>query len=329
MHFPQIVSLPTSRDAASPVRFVRTMDTDDLVAAQPDKNRRYVQLRPGAMESELLDARLGNVQVFRERLGAGMFVQAAPPAHLVPFGVVLSTRGAIRFCGREFLATSIAQATEGVWDIRFEGPIDYVSCVFQRPWFDQEVGALLGHAPPKDWFRNGGRPASTSTLGRLGLTIAQVLKQLRRRDSLLASGRIRRTIESEIVRLATAVLTSATSAPLRLAPYGQRQRAVRRVIEYLTDRHDPDTTISALCRIGGVSERTLEYGFRERLGMTPVRFLKVTRLNGARRDLLGATSPATTVTDVALHWGFSELGRFAGDYRRLFGELPSETLRRE
>ena len=49
-------------------------------------------------------------------------------------------------------------------------------------------------------------------------------------------------------------------------------------------------------------------------------------MNAARRELRDASPGSTTVTRVATRWGFTELGRFAGEYRAMFGELPSETL---
>ncbi|MCC6848434.1 MAG: helix-turn-helix domain-containing protein [Deltaproteobacteria bacterium] len=303
----------------------------ELAAAQPGKNRRYIQLEPGPMEAELVDARLGSVQVFRERLGAGMFVEAAPPASLLPFGIILSARGDIRFCGRDLHPANVAQAAGGGWDIRFDGPIDYVSCVFQRAWFEHEASALLGHAPFDDWFRNGGRPASSSAIGHLRTMITRTLERMMHQPSLLADDRTRKALEAELVRLTVGALTS-TDVPTPVAAYGRRRRGVRRAIEYLTDHPDADTTVAGLCSVGEISERTLEYGFREDLGVTPVRFLKLVRLNGARRDLLRAagcsSEPPTTVTEIALRWGFFEFGRFAGEYRRFFGERPSETLRR-
>jgi len=75
-----------------------------------------------------------------------------------------------------------------------------------------------------------------------------------------------------------------------------------------------------------VSQRTLEYAFREKMGITPLQFLRGYRMNCARRDSSTAAPGSTTVTTVATGWGFSELGRFAGEYRRMFGELPSQTL---
>ena len=50
------------------------------------------------------------------------------------------------------------------------------------------------------------------------------------------------------------------------------------------------------------------------------------RLNGVKRDLALAHPKKDRIVDIALSWGFIELGRFAGEYRRLFQELPSVTL---
>ena len=55
-------------------------------------------------------------------------------------------------------------------------------------------------------------------------------------------------------------------------------------------------------------------------------FSTAQRLNGVRRQLYHADSSSIKIADVANHWGFWHLGQFAVDYRRLFGELPSEPL---
>ena len=63
--------------------------------------------------------------------------------------------------------------------------------------------------------------------------------------------------------------------------------------------------------------------------MSPQSFARHVRLNGWHRDLLNASPQLQTVTRIAEDWGFSELGRAAGYYRELFGELPHETLQRD
>jgi AraC-like DNA-binding protein len=62
--------------------------------------------------------------------------------------------------------------------------------------------------------------------------------------------------------------------------------------------------------------------------MGPMRYLWLRRMHLVRRTLLRATSGATTVTEVAMNFGFWELGRFSVAYRRLFGELPLTSLHR-
>jgi AraC family ethanolamine operon transcriptional activator len=86
-------------------------------------------------------------------------------------------------------------------------------------------------------------------------------------------------------------------------------------------------TIADLCRATRLSRRTLHYAFKEHFGVTPKAYLTAIRLEGVRRELVPQDTPVK-VADVANHWGFWHMGHFAADYRRQFGELPSESLRR-
>ncbi len=105
-----------------------------------------------------------------------------------------------------------------------------------------------------------------------------------------------------------------------------RQRGLSRALEYLRTADAAQVTIAELCRVARVSERTLRYAFRDQLDLSPLAFLRRLRLHAARRELLSAAGAVPRVTDVANRQGFLELGRFAADYHRLFGELPSEAL---
>jgi AraC family transcriptional regulator, ethanolamine operon transcriptional activator len=109
-------------------------------------------------------------------------------------------------------------------------------------------------------------------------------------------------------------------------PRRRRALALRAEAWLRQNLADPPT-IADLCRALGVSERTLHEAFREHMGTTPKAYLKTLRLNAARHDLV-TKAPTTRVTDVALDWGFVHFGWFSQDYRRLFGETPSQTLQR-
>ena len=86
--------------------------------------------------------------------------------------------------------------------------------------------------------------------------------------------------------------------------------------------------IPTLCRALAVSERTLRKAFQKTRGLPPCRRLRMLRLSGARRVLLSAHGRCVTVTEIATSFGFVELGRFSVEYRKTFGESPSETLGR-
>jgi AraC-like DNA-binding protein len=90
---------------------------------------------------------------------------------------------------------------------------------------------------------------------------------------------------------------------------------------------DDPVYLPDICAKIGVAGRTLRLCCQEHLGMSPKQYLLVRRLHLARRALRQGT-PATTVTDTAMRFGFWELGRFAVRYKSLFGEAPSTTLKR-
>jgi AraC-like DNA-binding protein len=91
---------------------------------------------------------------------------------------------------------------------------------------------------------------------------------------------------------------------------------------------DRQLNISALCAALGVPERALRMCCNEFLGTSPSRYLVLRRLNMARSALLRADPETTSVAEIARNHQFVELGRFSVNYRNVFGEMPSATLRR-
>jgi len=106
--------------------------------------------------------------------------------------------------------------------------------------------------------------------------------------------------------------------------YSQRQRAVNRALEYINSKRDA-IAVRDLYRVSGSSWRTLDRGFQERFGVAPKKYIIATRMIGVRRALL-VSPPETRVANIANDWGFSHLGRFSVNYKRMFGEQPSKTL---
>jgi AraC family transcriptional regulator, ethanolamine operon transcriptional activator len=68
--------------------------------------------------------------------------------------------------------------------------------------------------------------------------------------------------------------------------------------------------------------------FRDLIGLSPMTYLKIRRLHGARRELKVARLMGRNVFDIPSNWGFWHMGHFSRDHKALFGESPSETQRR-
>ncbi|MGP3968313.1 AraC family transcriptional regulator [Streptomyces sp. 6N223] len=106
------------------------------------------------------------------------------------------------------------------------------------------------------------------------------------------------------------------------APY------VRQAMGYVREHLGTPLTVPELADHVGVSVRALQAGFARDLGCTPSAYIRDQRLDRIREELLRSDPfEGTSVTDVALRWGFSHLGRMSQAYRTRFGELPSQTLR--
>lgn len=117
--------------------------------------------------------------------------------------------------------------------------------------------------------------------------------------------------------------TDALSKDENSAP----REAVMRAIELMRANPETSWTTGKLAQTVGVSARALQKGFARSDELTPMTYLRRLRLHRAHSELLDADPRSVTVTAVASRWGFLHFGRFAQQYRQIFGESPSATLR--
>ena len=104
-------------------------------------------------------------------------------------------------------------------------------------------------------------------------------------------------------------------------------RAVKRAEEYIAAHAREEISVSDLVEASEVSTRTLFESFRRFRGMTPMQYVRRYRLDRVR-ETLERPGCSESVTEVAMRWKFEQLGRFASEYAAVFGEKPSNTLRR-
>jgi len=163
---------------------------------------------------------------------------------------------------------------------------------------------------------------------RFRSVIEQLDEVVQREPAALESATAQKAAKQKLVREIRNVLAMPREVE---RPIGRhvlpRRQIIRRSMDFV-DQHDGEfLSVEQLATGAGVSERTLREAFQCYFGVAPVRYLSQRTLHQVRRALKAADPSRATVTEIAIRFGVWQLGRFARDYRLLFRELPSETLR--
>jgi len=103
---------------------------------------------------------------------------------------------------------------------------------------------------------------------------------------------------------------------------------LKRAVEYIHEHLEQPWSLEELVRISGVSRRSLEQAFRDKLQTSPQRYLQQCRLKAARDCLRKARPGDVQLAELAYRLGFSQPSHFTTAYKQAFGELPSQTLAR-
>ena len=162
---------------------------------------------------------------------------------------------------------------------------------------------------------------------RLRALHASVITLAKQSPELLSEPELPRSMEAAVMEAMVDCLGSPEQQ--RHSPTQLRHAAIlARFRELLDANLDRPLYLPEVCAAIGVSQRSLLYCCQDFLGMPPKRYFFLRRMHMVRRVLLGSDRHTTTITAVATRHGFWEFGRFAVQYRMLFDEMPSETLRR-
>ena len=143
---------------------------------------------------------------------------------------------------------------------------------------------------------------------------------------LFLSQEVRRTVERELLTRLALVIERAGRVPGNSHPRIVRMSVFRKAREFLDAKAHTPVYLAELCGVVGVPERTLRATFQTMLGVSPLKYLQLRRMRQVRHALQHSNKRERSVKQVALSSGFWQLGRFAVEYKRLFGESPSQTL---
>jgi AraC-like DNA-binding protein len=191
----------------------------------------------------------------------------------------------------------------------------------------QKLGALLdgqkvesiAFQPIFDQRRGGG-----ATIHRM---IHSLFAELAESDSLLTNELVIRGFEEHLVLCLLLGLPHSQSERLLRQRASAAPANVKRAEEFMCGNAAEAVTIEMVAQAAGCSVRALQLAFRQFRNITPMEALRRIRLEQAR-DEIARSGGSRSVMEVAAKFGFTNPGRFSEQYKRTFGELPSDALRR-
>ena len=163
---------------------------------------------------------------------------------------------------------------------------------------------------------------------RLRYYLRWLLRDSTKSSGFLSLARAREIAERALIPLLADALGGNDAATGERTPSLSRRVAAVRMCEmYMREHLDKTVTLLELSETSGLRLRSLINAFQAVTGFSPMAYFKRERLSGVRQALQRPQRARIRVIDVATAWGFWHMGHFTADYREMFGESPSETLR--
>ncbi|MDB9468994.1 helix-turn-helix domain-containing protein [Dolichospermum circinale] len=185
----------------------------------------------------------------------------------------------------------------------------------------------MGYEMGQKVLQNNALSLHPSSLRPLKAYYQQITHILSTQPSLLIQSQIQSLIIEDFLPLLINTFGNNAQKKQRILRPFRRYSLIRKAEEVSKSYRDKPLTLQKLCEELETSSSALCCGFQEVFGISPVAYIKIQRLNGVRRALMNADPNIKTVMEVAQEWGFWNAPHFAKDYREMFGELPSKTLR--
>jgi len=288
-------------------------------------------LKLGEFEASIYMATLSQLALARIDIRGGVVVNGGPLESLYTIAVPL--KGSLVF-QLEDEKIEVSGNTGSVYsaglehEIHMSSHVKLINARIQRKSLEKELEILLG------------RKMSAPILFDLELDLSgdfgqQVLSLLRYLVAEVNTLYPKPLVDSLTLRHAERTLLILLlehqphnySREMRIKETDSVDWQVLRAEEFVRANLNHNISVGDMARGAGITERTLSSVFKKSKGCTPVQFIRQSKLEAVRQKLLSGKK-GDSVTDIANRWGFVHSGHFSKNYFNLFGETPSQTLKR-
>ena len=283
-------------------------------------NADFRQLAAEQFKPEMFQAQVGTMLLSSAHFGCHVEQRGATPVGMCTFAVPATDSPELLWFG-ETVGNNVLLCFPAHRELDIHSKPGFDAMTFSIP---EAVLALR--------FDQEGLPGPGKILETVFPAPRALLNQLRQAlrlaSGLAAKGIAGRFMMDEIQEQVMSILIRVfrLQFPGPRSEYQASQNKLGKVLEFIRDHDQEPLLVADLCNYMKVSERGLQVLFKSQLGMTPKAYLTGRRLSGVHRTLWRCDPASSSVSDVINDWGYWHMGNFAAYYRKMFGELPSETL---
>ncbi|MBV8245945.1 MAG: helix-turn-helix transcriptional regulator [Candidatus Eremiobacteraeota bacterium] len=300
-------------------RILRTTDVAALSTLFGDAAE-CIQLTAGRFHATAVTVQLRHLRMTRLTASTGVQLRIEPPAPRLLLGYLSDGNPQPIANGQAWFQTDVLLVPGGGLSLTIPNSGSTVWIEIDREHLARIVPPLLAVAGQD---RAVTLPLSLPPYRKLDRAISDVFE--------LAAERHAREFAPDTTILER-TLSAALTAPLRTSqPRVQRKTSLRRtelvyrVEQYMWEHIEEAPSLRMICAATGARMRSLIYAFESVVGMSPMQYLKIRRLNAARRKLQHPSANQWRIADIAADCGFWHMGHFGSDYKQLFDITPSQT----
>lgn len=308
------------------LRYIGSQDVDEHAHNLSLWEQKYDQLAPGRFAGSLSEFWTAEAQVFLEHTSHAVRQACRVWDDAIWFGVPTRHDGT-RIDGREAPEGAVLVHPGGA-EFELLTPSDHeiFGVVVRREAIERfcEITGVKTGWPSlaqASWVQ-----VDTASRRNSIAALQTLFRELSGHETAPHHAASRNTLGQTVMNLLLPFVEAPAEEPSLSGAFGRRRKVVARILEYAQEHPDWVPTVPELCERFYLSRRSLQYAFEDVLGVSPQVYLRTLRLNGVRRSLRNPGNAFMNVQEAAAAWGFWNLSQFSQDYRRLFGERPSDTL---
>ncbi|WP_424095913.1 helix-turn-helix domain-containing protein [Moorena producens] len=292
------------------------------------QNKEIIQLSPGPLQAEFLSVQIGNLFFVYNQANQGIQFSGEGTKGYICFAILLSENEKEYYSFRHPLEpqrTIFGFNNREAHEIFPQGAT-LINIVIPVKMFDAYADQLQRH-DLDDNFRSKNQVNLLPTrINEIKDYLKQLIWLALHKPTWLQNPHIEKLVADDFLPLLISNIPTKLNSKCFIKP-SRRAKLIVQAEQEMLAHLDKPLTLKQLAQNLGSSSSALSYGFQDLFGLSPMRYLKVRRLNAVRERLKASEPERCTIAILASEFGFYSPCHFTKDYKAMFGELPSDTLR--